>query len=200
MFLFAVVFMDTAATIPTGAMAERWKFSAFLHLRPLHVDVPVSALRELGLGRRLAFATRSQPRAGTRACRFRRIIGGAHDRRHNRTGRRHRARAANRQVSPRRPLGAIPGHNMPMAMIGTLILAFGWFGFNAGSTLGGLRPAHRTDRGEYDGRSAAGALSSLFYLWFRFHKTRRRDGLQRIARRTGRNHRAVRIRHHRWPR
>ena len=29
MFLFAVVFMDTAATIPTGAMAERWKFSAF---------------------------------------------------------------------------------------------------------------------------------------------------------------------------
>ena len=30
MFLFAAVFMDTAATIPTGAMAERWKFSAFL--------------------------------------------------------------------------------------------------------------------------------------------------------------------------
>src|SRR6266851_6275475 len=29
MFLFAVVFMDSAATIPTGAMAERWKFSAF---------------------------------------------------------------------------------------------------------------------------------------------------------------------------
>jgi len=30
MFLFAVVFMDTAATIPTGAMAERWKFTAFM--------------------------------------------------------------------------------------------------------------------------------------------------------------------------
>jgi Amt family ammonium transporter len=30
MFLFAAVFMDTAATIPTGAMAERWKFSAFM--------------------------------------------------------------------------------------------------------------------------------------------------------------------------
>src|SRR5215510_14873623 len=30
MFLFAAVFMDTAATIPTGAMAERWRFSAFL--------------------------------------------------------------------------------------------------------------------------------------------------------------------------
>src|SRR5471032_374492 len=30
MFLFATVFMDTAATIPTGALAERWRFSAFL--------------------------------------------------------------------------------------------------------------------------------------------------------------------------
>ena len=30
LFLFQMVFMDTAATIPTGAMAERWKFSAFV--------------------------------------------------------------------------------------------------------------------------------------------------------------------------
>src|SRR5208337_3762221 len=30
MFLFQMVFMDTAATIPTGAMAERWRFSAFM--------------------------------------------------------------------------------------------------------------------------------------------------------------------------
>ncbi len=30
MFLFQLVFMDTAATIPTGAMAERWKFSSFV--------------------------------------------------------------------------------------------------------------------------------------------------------------------------
>ena len=28
-FLFQMVFMDTAATIPTGAMAERWKLSSF---------------------------------------------------------------------------------------------------------------------------------------------------------------------------
>src|SRR5438552_12009014 len=30
LFLFQMVFMDTAATIPTGAMAERWQFSAFV--------------------------------------------------------------------------------------------------------------------------------------------------------------------------
>ena len=29
LFLFQMVFMDTAATIPTGALAERWKFIAF---------------------------------------------------------------------------------------------------------------------------------------------------------------------------
>src|SRR5438477_9144842 len=30
LFLFQMVFMDTTATIPTGAMAERWKYSAFM--------------------------------------------------------------------------------------------------------------------------------------------------------------------------
>src|SRR6202000_933321 len=30
MFLFGAVFMDTAATIPTGALAERWRFASFL--------------------------------------------------------------------------------------------------------------------------------------------------------------------------
>jgi Amt family ammonium transporter len=32
---------------------------------------------------------------------------------------------------------ALPGHNVPMVVLGTFILAFGWFGFNPGSTLSG---------------------------------------------------------------
>src|SRR5262245_23679465 len=32
---------------------------------------------------------------------------------------------------------AMPGHNIPMVVLGTFILAFGWFGFNPGSTLSG---------------------------------------------------------------
>jgi Amt family ammonium transporter len=40
----------------------------------------------------------------------------------------------NRWISAKKP-NAIPGHNMPLAMLGVMILWFGWFGFNPGSTL-----------------------------------------------------------------
>ena len=67
-------------------------------------------------------------------------------------------------------MAAIPGHNIPMAMIGTLILAFGWFGFNAGSTLAASDPRIGLIAANTMIASAGGALSALFYLWFRFHK------------------------------
>ena len=38
------------------------------------------------------------------------------------------------------PAEGHPPHSMPLVMIGTGILWFGWFGFNAGSALGGQRP------------------------------------------------------------
>jgi len=41
------------------------------------------------------------------------------------------------KFGPNGRVNAIPGHNLPMALFGTFILGFGWFGFNAGSTLAG---------------------------------------------------------------
>src|SRR5208283_4099578 len=140
MFLFAVVFMDTAATIPTGAMAERWKFSAFaiygffmsMFLYPLYGNWVwgggwLSQLgANLGLGHgHVDFAVSSVVHmTGGLTALAGAIVLGPRIGKFRRDGH----------------LAAIPGHNIPMAMIGTLILAFGWFGFNAGSTLAASDP------------------------------------------------------------
>jgi Amt family ammonium transporter len=67
-------------------------------------------------------------------------------------------------------IGALPGHNLPMAVSGTLILAFGWFGFNAGSTLAASDPRIALIAANTALSSAAGALTALLYLWHRFNK------------------------------
>ncbi len=135
-FLFQMVFMDTTATIPTGAMAERWKFSAFM-VYGFFVSIlayPVyghmiwggGGLAMLGQSHGLGhgavdFAGSSVVHAvgGFIALAGSLIIGP-------------RIGKYNKDGSP----NPIPGHHIPMAIIGTFILAFGWFGFNPGSMLG----------------------------------------------------------------
>ncbi len=64
---------------------------------------------------------------------------------------------------------AIPGHNMPFAVLGTLILWFGWFGFNPGSTLNVITG----DKVGYFGyvalatnlAAAAGGVSGILTAW-----------------------------------
>jgi Amt family ammonium transporter len=65
---------------------------------------------------------------------------------------------------------AIPGHNIPMALVGTFILAFGWFGFNAGSTLAGsdLRIGVIATNTMLAG--AAGGVTAMLYVWRRYGK------------------------------
>src|SRR5436309_14116888 len=64
-------------------------------------------------------------------------------------------------------VNAIPVHNIPMALIGTFILAFGWFGFNAGSTLAGsdLRIGVIATNTMLAG--AAGGVTSMLYMWLK---------------------------------
>jgi Amt family ammonium transporter len=136
LFLFQMVFMDTACTIPTGALAERWKLSAFavygffmsIILYPLfgHWAWGGGWLQNLGANFGLGngyvdFAGSGVVHAVGGLCGLAgAIVLGARIGKFNRNG------TAN----------AIPGHHIPMAIVGTFILAFGWFGFNPGSTLG----------------------------------------------------------------
>src|SRR2546428_12867318 len=69
------------------------------------------------------------------------------------------------KYSPDGTVNAIPGHNIPMALVGTFILAFGWFGFNAGSTLAGsdLRIGVIATNTMLAG--AAGGGTPLLFIW-----------------------------------
>ena len=52
---------------------------------------------------------------------------------------------------------AIPGHHIPMAILGTIILVFGWFGFNGMSHAGRRRPALHRHHRQHDARRRAPA-------------------------------------------
>ncbi len=65
---------------------------------------------------------------------------------------------------------AIPGHNIPMAILGCFILAFGWFGFNAGSTLAGTDLRIAVIATNTMLASAAGAFSAMLVAWKKYGK------------------------------
>lgn len=135
-FLFEMVFMDTALTIVTGAAAERWKFMTFAvssvlmgaFTYPLYGNWAwgggwlAQLGTNLGLGKGYCdFAGSGVVHAvgGITALAVTLIIG-------PRIGKFNRDGSSN----------SILGHDMSAVLIGCFILAFGWFGFNPGSTLG----------------------------------------------------------------
>jgi Amt family ammonium transporter len=170
LFLFQMVFMDTAATIPTGAMAERWKFSAFvifgffmaMFVYPIFANWVWGAGWLSALGANFGLGHGHVDFAGSSVVH---MVGGV------------AALAGAIILGPRigkfdkngNPV-AIPGHHIPMAIIGTFILAFGWFGFNPGSTLAGgdLRIGVVAVNTMLAG--SAGAFTAMLYVWMRFGK------------------------------
>jgi Amt family ammonium transporter len=169
LFLFQMVFMDTTATIPTGAMAERWNFKSFVIygifvsaiLYPLFANWVwgggwLSQLgKNFGLGHgHVDFAGSSvvHMTGGVAALAGAWVLG-------PRIG-----KYKDGRVNP------IPGHHIPMAVVGTFILAFGWFGFNAGSSLAGTDLRIGVIATNTMLASAAGAFSSMVYMWLRYGK------------------------------
>jgi Amt family ammonium transporter len=170
MFLFSAVFMDTAATIPTGALVERWKFSAFtiyglfisMFLYPLFANWVWGGGWLSSLGVNFGLGHGHVDFAGSSVVH---MTGGI------------TALAGVLVVGPRigkfrkdGTVGMIQGHNLPMVVTGTFVLAFGWFGFNAGSTLAASEPRIAEIATNTALASATGALTSLFYVWLRHRR------------------------------
>ena len=164
LFFFMMVFMDTTATIPTGAMAERWSWKNFC-LYGLWIALPYCLyanwvwgggwLAQGGVNWGLGHGAVDFAGSGVVHA-----MGGII------------ALAGAMAIGPRigkydsqgRPL-AMPGHNVPMVVLGTFILAFGWFGFNPGSTLAGtdLRISYVVVNTML--ASFTGAVFAMFTLW-----------------------------------
>ncbi len=168
LFFFEMVFMDTTATIPTGTMAERWRWPNFC-LYGLLVALPycINACWVWGGGWTASLG--SNWGWGNGACDFAgsgvvHMMGGVI------------ALAGGMAIGPR--IGkyingkaqAIPGHDLPMVMGGTFILAFGWFGFNPGSTLSGtdLRISFIVVNTML--ASITAALAAMCVMWLKFGK------------------------------
>jgi ammonium transporter, Amt family len=168
LFLFQVVFMDTAAIIPTGAMAERWRFSSFVafsfvmsaFMYPIFANWVWGGGWLSQLGKNFGLGHGDVDFAGSSVVH---MVGGT------------AAFVGAKMLGPRvgkygldgkpRP---IPAHNVPMVVAGTFILAFGWFGFNPGSTLSGTDTHIALIAVNTMLASAAGAFGSYVYLRVRF--------------------------------
>ena len=89
---------------------------------------------------------------------------------------------------------AIPGHSMPLVGLGVLILWLGWFGFNPGSTLGAIGGRFAEVVVVTNLAAAAGVVAAVTVMYLKTQNDRHRHGRQRRDRRSGRDHRPLRLR------
>jgi Amt family ammonium transporter len=166
-FLYMVAFMDTTATIPTGALAERWRFKSFVvwGLFCGALFYPLFGAWTWGggwlakLGLSLGLGNGYVDFAGSGVVH---AVGGA------------AALAGALVLGPRLgkfgrdgSIRTIPGHHLPMAMLGTFILLIGWFGFNAGSTFAATDTRFAVVATNTAIAAAFGATIALIWVWWR---------------------------------
>jgi Amt family ammonium transporter len=161
-FFFQLVFAGTAATIVSGAVAERIKFLSFIVFSFLLVGLiyPLGGhwawgggwLSKMGF---LDFAgsTVVHSIGGWCALTGVMILG-------PRIG----------KFLPGGTVKPIPAHNMGMATLGTLILWLGWFGFNPGSTMAADANAIASIALNTNMAAAAGCLAACAVAWIAIGK------------------------------
>src|ERR687883_366902 len=165
-YLFEVVFAGVSLAIVWGAMAERaklWVYFAFGAVFTLIYSVTSHWIWHSG---GWLFAKGMQDFAGSTVVHYQGALA---------------ALAGALLLGPRigkfgkdGRANPIPGHNLPYAVLGTIILWFGWFGFNPGSTLGVVSG----DRIGYFGyvalttnlAAAAGAVGGIVSAWLILRK------------------------------
>jgi Amt family ammonium transporter len=172
-FLFQMVFMDTTTTIVTGSAAERWKFAAFLvstfvlgaFTYPLFANWVwgggwlATLGSNFGLGHGMVdFAGSGVVHScgGLTALAVALIVGP-------------RLGKYTRNGKP----NAIIGHDIVIVLTGCFILAFGWFGFNPGSTTGASGPGNlriATVAVNTMLAGMTGGFGAMFYMWTRYGK------------------------------
>ena len=167
--IFQTVFAATAATIVSGAMAERTKFTSYL-IYSVFITLLIYPIFGKWAWGSLLLGDDGQGWLEAKGfCDFAgstvvHSIGGW------------LALAGAIALGPRigkygpdKKPKAIPGHNIPLAALGVFILWFGWFGFNPGSTTTGDgsigRIAVTTNLA-----AAAGAIAAMFTSWVLFKK------------------------------
>ena len=160
-WLFQVVFAATAATIVSGAMAERTKLISYIFYSIIlsAIIYPISGhwiwgggwLSDMGM-RDFAGSTVVHSVGGWAALAGAILVG-------PRLG----------KYGKDGSIHAIPAHNLPLAALGVFILWFGWYGFNPGSTLvavSGISHIAVTTTLA----AAAGAVGALISSWAKFKK------------------------------
>jgi len=162
-FLFQLGFAGTSATIVSGAMAGRSSFAAYLASTTAVAALAYPVFGHWAWGN--AWITTNEPWLASLG-----FVDFAGSTVVHSTGAWF-ALVAARQIGPRRGrfdaaggVRELPGHSMPLAALGVLLLWFGWWGFNGGSTLAfDERVASIVVNTNLAG--AAGALAALLHAW-----------------------------------